>query len=121
MENKVLAEMEKAGKPVRPGAIAKALGHPARIHMVRLLLHHVAQLFDVAQVLGEGLLTAQGLGGRVAHHGPVVAALDGMEMDDLAECIAVIINTGRDDEQAQKIIALWRRETKANFDGEVPS
>ncbi len=30
MENKVLAEMKKAGKPVRPGDIAKTLGEDSK-------------------------------------------------------------------------------------------
>jgi putative DNA primase/helicase len=46
--------------------------------------------------------------------------LTGSELNALTERIASIIEAG-DDEEAQRLLDLWRRETKANFDGEVPS
>lgn len=47
--------------------------------------------------------------------------LNGRELHDLTERIASIIDAGRDDEEAQQLLDLWRREMQAKIDGEVPS
>jgi hypothetical protein len=47
--------------------------------------------------------------------------LNGRELHDLTERIASIIDAGRDDEEAQRLLDLWRREMQAKIDGEVPS